>query len=212
MKKKKTIKIKNFVVIIIALLALTVAIWYFFFRKEVVVVRVIDQISNYEYVLKNIDNKVYKENYEELKKLLEDETRVDEDIYIKLISKLFIIDFYTLNNKVTNQDIGGVQFIHSNLKQSFIDNASSGVYKYIKNNINGNRKQELPEVSDVEIISVNKIKYKNKNTDYNDNDAFEVKVKINYKKDLGYTNNETLIFIHENENKLSLIEVNNEKK
>lgn len=212
MKKKKTIKVKNLLILIGLVLAIVVACWYFFFRDEVVVVRVVDSIKNYDYTLKNTDKKIYKTNYEELKTLLEDETRVDEENYVKLISKLFIIDFYTLNNKTTNQDIGGVQYVHSSLKQNFIDKASSSVYKYVKNNIDGKRKQELPEVIDVEILSIDKVNYKNKNTDYNDSDAFEVKVKIDYKKDLDYIEEQTLVFIHENEHKLGLVEIKSEEK
>ena len=213
MKKKKKIKVRSLIIIILFILCLALISWYLFFRKEVVVSRIIDKIDKYEYTLKNTDTKSYKESYNELKELLVDETILDEEKYVELLSKLFITDFYTLNNKVTNQDIGGVQFIHTSLKQDFINKASSSVYKYIKNNIDGKRKQDLPEVISVEVVKIEKKAYKNKKDEYNDSNAYKVKVKINYKNDLGYAKEENLTFIHEN-NKLSIVEIENgnEKK
>ena len=147
--------------------------------------------------------RIYKKYFKELEHELED-NKIDEENYASLVSKLFVIDYYTLNNKITNKNIGGVQFIHSNLRSSFIEKASNTMYKYIKSNLYGNRKQKLPEVNDVEIKSIKQISYKNNN--YQDNSGYQVEVNINYVTDYDYPKEVTLTLIHE-ENKLVIVEI-----
>ena len=103
-------------------------------RPKLQVVTVVGQINDYNYTLESNATRIYKKYYKELEKELEDR-KIDEKNYASLISKLFVIDYYTLDNKVTNKNIGGVQFIHSNLKDSFITASSNTIYKYIKNNL-----------------------------------------------------------------------------
>ena len=64
---------------------------------------------------------------------------------------MFVTDFYTLSTKVTNQDVGGLEFIYSKNKDNFKLKASDTLYKYIESNVYGDRKQKLPEV--VEFVS-----------------------------------------------------------
>ena len=78
------------------------------------------------------------------------------------------------------------------------------MYKYIKSNLYGNRKQKLPEVNDVEIKSIKQISYKNNN--YQDNSGYQVEVNINYVTDYDYPKEVTLTLIHE-ENKLVIVEI-----
>ena len=78
------------------------------------------------------------------------------------------------------------------------------MYKYIKSNLYGNRKQKLPEVNDVEIKSIKQINYKNNN--YQDNSGYQVEVNINYVTDYDYPKEVTLTLIHE-ENKLVIVEI-----
>ena len=114
------------------------------------------------------------------------------------------MDFYTLNNKLTNQDVGGLQFLNSNIKDNFYDKAVNTIYKYVKSNIYGNRHQKLPEVKDVDIKSINNVKFESKNI--KDDNCFEVLANIKYKQDLGYSKELILRLIHE-ENKLTIIEI-----
>ena len=204
MKKKRKKKGNGGKFIALLLLVLIVGVFVFFkTRPKLVVVSVVSEIDNYSYYMKSNATKIYKKYYNELEKELENE-KTDEENYAKLISKLFIIDFYTLNNKVTNRDIGGEQFIHSNLKESFIEKSAATIYKYVKNNLYGNRKQELPEVKDVEVKEIKRIRYDNKN--YSDNLGYDVLLKLTYEKDLKYPKEANLKIIHE-ENKLVIVEV-----
>jgi len=202
-KKKKKLKRKPIILSIIILVLIVIVVWYFFFREKKIVVTVVSSIDEYNYYLDSNETRVYKKYYKELEKELED-NKIDEKNYAEIISKLFIIDFYTLTNKLTNQDIGGIQFVHTNLQEKFKTEASSTVYKYLKNNLTGNRRQKLPEVKSVEILENKMINYDE--SDYHDESAYQVSIKVNYVRDLEYPEKVVLTFIHEN-NKLSLVEI-----
>ncbi len=205
MKKSKKKKLKIFPIILILLIIIIIAItvWYIYFKPKPLTVTVVKQIEDYDYNLESNETRVYKKYYKQLEEELID-NKVDEKNYVELISKLFVIDFYTLTNKLTNQDIGGVQFIHPNLQENFKNEASSTIYKYVKNNILGNRKQKLPEVKSVEIIESKQINYTKKN--YSDKSAYQVTVKVDYVKDLEYPVEVNLTLIHDN-NKLVIVEL-----
>jgi hypothetical protein len=203
MRKKKKAKTKKRVLTIILLVGVLLGLFYYKNRNTLQVVTVLEEIDSYNYQLESNATRIYKKYYKELEEELKD-NKIDEKNYASLIAELFVIDYYTLSNKVTNQNIGGVQFIHSNLKDSFISSASSTIYKYVKSNLYGNRRQKLPEVNDVEIESIQEIKYSN--GDYQDNSGYQVVVKVGYVNDYNYPTSVTLTIIHE-ENKLVIVEV-----
>ncbi len=204
MKKNKKTKVKKTKLLaVILVVCILLGIFIFKTRNDLQVVSVVSVIDTYQYTMESNTTRIYKKYFKELESELED-NKIDEKNYASLVAKLFTIDYYTLNNKVTNKNIGGVQFIHSSLRDSFIDKSSTTIYKYIKNNLYGNRKQKLPEVNNVEITNIKNVKYKNKN--FTDDSAYEVTVKISYVNDYDYPENVTLTLIHE-ENKLSIVEI-----
>lgn len=203
MKKKKYKIRKDRVLAVILVIGVLLGLFYFNTRKELQVVSVVSEIGDYEYVLESNATRIYKKYYKELEKELED-SKINEENYASLIAKLFVIDYYTLDNKVTNKNIGGVQFIHSSLKDSFITEASNTVYKYVKSNLYGDRRQKLPEVNDVQISKVEEIKYEKGN--FNDDSGYEVEIKVGYVKDYDYPEEVTIKIIHEN-NKLAIVEI-----
>ena len=201
-KRKKKLKVKRVLLFFIVVLVLGVIV-FFQTRPRLQVVSVVSNIDGYNNYIESNATNIYKKYYSELEKELLD-NKIDEEKYASLISKLFIIDFYTLNNKVTNKDIGGVQFIHSNLKDSFINDSSNTVYKYVKENLYGTRKQNLPEVKDVNIDKIDSVRYKN--NEYSDNNGYYVKTSVSYKKNLDYPKTVELYLIHE-DNKLVIVEM-----
>lgn len=204
MKKNKKMKIKKGrVLVVILVIGVLLGFFYFKTRDKLQVVTVVSQIDSYNYTLESNATRIYKKYYKELEEELED-NKIDEKNYASLIAKLFIIDYYTLNNKVTNKNIGGVQFIHSGLKDKFINSASTTVYKYVKNNLYGNRKQKLPEVNKVEIGEIKEIQYERDL--YQDDAGYQVTVKVGYVNDYDYPEKVTLTIIHE-ENKLAIVEI-----
>lgn len=150
----------------------------------------IDKIEKYEYSLFQDDSEIFKKYFLELKSEL-GESEINYENYAKLISKLFVIDFYTLDNKETNMDIGGIQFLKNDIVDNFILKATDTMYKYIKSDIN-NSKQELPIVEDVEITDIKNI-----------GDGYEVSALINYVKDLNYPS-KVIIGIIKDNNKLAI--------
>jgi len=187
------------------LIAIVVSIGFLFYKQFLAhsEIRVVSSIPDYSYKLESNQTKIFKKYYKDLEKELEDD-RVDEENYAKLVSQLFIIDFYTLSNKVTNQDVGGVQFLHSEIQDNFKLKATDTIYRYVQSNIYGNRRQQLPTVKDVRVEEIKNVSYDYLDT--TDDSAYQVQVKISYKKNLGYDTEKTLILVHE-DRKLSIVEM-----
>lgn len=165
-------------------------------------VRVVSKFDDYSYFLKS-NHPLYKEKFRNLQVVLNQDA-VDEREYANTIAQLFLIDFYTLEDKMTNQDIGGVDFIYLDYQDNFMLNASSTIYMYVENNLYGDRKQELPYVSNVEVLETNNINYSK--AGINDGNAYSVKCSLKYKKDLGYASNVTITLVHEGL-KLSIVDI-----
>ena len=72
----------------------------------------------YGYTLSESDTELYKDNFKTLEVVL-NENPINYSDYAKSISKLFIIDVFTLNNKLSSTDIGGLEFIHKDLEENF---------------------------------------------------------------------------------------------
>ena len=181
MKKNKKLKVKRGKVLaVILVLGFVTFLFFYNSRVKLQVVTTVAEIDNYQYKMESNTTRIYKKYFKELEHELED-NKMDEENYASLVSKLFVIDYYT-----------------------FIEKASNTMYKYIKSNLYGNRKQKLPEVNDVEIKSIKQINYKNNN--YQDKSGYQVEVNINYVTDYDYPKEVTLTLIHE-ENKLVIVEI-----
>ena len=189
-KIKKIIRIIMLVVVaLIAIYAIFVAIPSKKNKDEG-----IENINN-KYILYKRDSSLYKENFEKLRTILET-SPVDNKKYAETIVKLFVIDFYTLDNKNDNTDIGGLQYVHSNLKDNLVLNASSTMYKYIKTT------KELPKVKSITSIDTKETTYKISDKDYS---AYAITINWEYDKDLGYEKQGTFIVVNDNGN-LSIVE------
>ena len=152
------------------------------FTKEEVTTKKLISLDLYGYTLSERDTELYKTNFKVLEGIL-NENPVNYSDYAKSVSKLFIIDLFTLNNKLTSTDIGGLEFIHKDLKENFNENMGATLYKNVVSNINGKRNQKLPEVASIEAEEPKEIKYKYGNKEY---DGYEVNLNWEYVEDLGY--------------------------
>ena len=206
MKMKKRVK-----KILIAILLITVVVLgylsykQFFGEKEVKEVKVFNEIKKYGYKLKDIKPAAYKKMFGELKEILEAD-KVDEEAYAKKISEMFVYDFYSLKDKVSKTDIGGVDFVHPDALGNFLTNAQDTYYKYVENNIYGNRKQSLPVVTNISIDNVKQEAFEY--GDKSDDKAYFVDVSWSY-SDSQFSDNQskaTLIFVHD-DIKLYLVEL-----
>lgn len=164
-------------------------------------VAILDTIKEYNYTLDENDSAYFKKEFKNLKKELASK-KVDEKKYAELVSKLFVIDFFSLNSAINKNDVGGKQFVYTDYQDSFLKFAKDGIYKYVENNIYGERKQTLPSVKLVEIDEVkqDKVTFKNGVTD---EEAYLVTLTITYDKDLEYQNKASLTLVH-NDKKLEI--------
>jgi len=129
---------------------------------------------------------------------------IDYEKYAELISKLYIADFYNLENKITKNDVGGLQFIHSLAQENFLLKAKDTLYKNIQSNIYGDRNQELPVVKDISLDSIKEGSFKINDEEL---DSYIVTLKWTYEKDLDYDNSKEIILVKEDK-KLSIVETN----
>lgn len=206
MRLKKSVKKKIILFLIIVLVVIGVVCYFKFFdTKKATKVKVIGEIKEYSYQLKDSKSKLYKEEFTNLKKILASE-KVDEEKYVKSISKLFIIDFYSLSDKLAKTDVGGSDFVHSEELVDFLEQAEDTIYKYVESNVYGGRKQELPTVKSVKVESVSTTSFEY--GDKVDDDAYLVKVSWDYTDSSGdgYQTSATLTFVHEGK-KLVLVEL-----
>lgn len=196
-KKKRNIIIICVVFLIFIVLGIG---FYFHFKNkstnipEVKQIEVVDKIEGYGYTLEDRDTDIFKSNFLELKKNLESDN-IDYDAYASNLSKLFLIDLYTIDNKTTKYDVGGLDFIYESEKEKFSKKALDSMYKLVEDNNDNKRKQELPEVSDVKILKEENTIYEKDGVNLN---AYKYNIQIGYVKDLGYDENVSLTLVLDN--------------
>lgn len=206
-KKVSKRKIIMFGVSVLVLVASTLIILNALNKKDTKeTVKIIDSLSEYGYVLKENTTKYYQDLFKDLKAVLNAE-EVDEEAYAKLVAQLFVSDYCTLNNKMSKNDVGGVQFVYEDYQEDFKKYASQTVYRTLINNIDGKREQELPVVKKVAIASFTTTEFGALGGIGYDPKAYLISVDISYEKDLGYTKKAMLVLVHVDD-KLVMVEMN----
>lgn len=200
MAKRKKRKIKfGRILILLFLVALIICGGIFAFKKintKKTVnkeIKSISTISDYDYTLKENATSYFKGLFKKLENTLSKE-EVDEEEYMTLLSKLFVADFFNLDNKINKNDVGGKQFVYKKYQDDFEKYAMDSMYKTVESNVYGNRNQQLPVVTEVEVQKVKNESYKY--GDLIDENAYVVNFNITYKEDLGYQTEGSLIIIH----------------
>lgn len=204
-KKKRKINVKR-VAILIILLALIIVGGVLMVSKlthkesKTKEIKEVASIDAYGYTLKENATAYYKKLFKELEKTL-NEKEVDEEKYAKLVAQMFIADFFNLDNKISKNDVGGKQFVYSDYQNDFEKFAMDSMYKSVESDVYGEREQELPEVTNVDVTKVKNESYKyGDNTDEN---AFIFNFEIEYKEDMDYQTSGSLTLIH-NGNKIEV--------
>ena len=170
--------------------------------------KVENEIQEYGYKLIETKPDLYKEYFKELEESLtiKEDEEIDEEKYASAIVKLFVADFYDLNNKKTKNDVGGTQFIFEKSLENFLINAKDTIYKYVENNLADDRTQELPTVSSVTIDKIEKTTFTYNADNITDENAYKIKVTWEYETDLGYQKEATVTLMHQDK-KLVIVEV-----
>lgn len=210
MKKKRKLKKSTKRVMIVLLIAIifSLGIYYiinnFTGKKPVnTKVKVIGKIEDFGYNLEENETKLYKDLFKDLTNELKKE-EIDYDNYAELVSKLYVADFYNLENKITKNDIGGTQFIHSSAQENFLVKAKDTMYKNIQSNVYGDRKQELPMVKNISLETIEEDTFKLNDIEV---DSYVVTLKWTYEKDLGYDTEKEIVLVREDK-KLSIVQTN----
>ena len=153
MRLKKKIKRAILIILLLAIMTIGFLAYLKYYKTDVKTVKTIDKIKGYGYVLKESKPKKYKEMFYELKDILSKD-KVDKEKYAKQISKMFIYDFYSLDDKLAKTDVGGLDFVYPTVLENFMLNAESTYYKYLESNVYKNRKQKLPVVTNIKIEDI----------------------------------------------------------
>ena len=198
MKLKKKAKRRIIIFLVIVLLViLGILLWKQLSNTEPQVkeTKIVSKIDKYGYKLKDNKPTTYKKLFKELETILNEKT-VDEEKYVSKISEMFIYDFYSLDDKTAKTDIGGVDFVYPAARENFLKNAQNTYYKYVENNIYGNRNQKLPIADKMEVVSVEKTPFAY--GEQTDEEAYKVTIKWDYTDTAfsSYQKNAVLIFIH----------------
>ena len=208
MKKRKISKKKiiKFVLMLVLIVVLIAGILKYFNNDKPVKkkVKVEDEIKEYGYKMDDNETAYFKSLFKKLKTTLESK-EVDEDEYAKLVSQLFLADFVNLDNKLSKNDVGGVQFVYADFQSDFEKLAKEGIYDIVVNKDSGATSSvDLPNVTSVEVVNLDHISYSY--LDKTDDDAIKVDLNITYKEDLDYQKTTSLILVH-SDKKLEIVEM-----
>ncbi|MBR5663042.1 MAG: hypothetical protein IKX00_05325 [Bacilli bacterium] len=193
---------------LVIILVLTLAIlstyvlshFVFKFKKSTGFSKVVDKISKYDYTLDERDSKLMREKFKDLKKVLKAD-QVNYDEYAKLLAQMYIIDLYDINNKVNKYDVPCLEYIYKSEQDKFKKMIKTQFYSQLVDNSDGNRKQELPSVKSIEVISSDESKVDVSGKSY---DGYIIVLSWEYDKDLGF-DKKSEVRIAKDNNKLYVI-------
>lgn len=201
MKKKYKYPLLLLILVIIIIVGLIV--FKVFFAKDEVKnnVKVIDTIVDFSYTLDERDTKLMKDTYEELKNILK-EREIDYDEYAKVLAKLFVIDLFTMDNKINKYDVACLEYVYPDNLENFKTNVEDTIYKLMEDNTYGKRTEKLSIVNSVEVTNEEESTFK-----INEEEVPSYVVTLNwtYDKDLGYDKKATITMIRKDK-KLYVVE------
>ena len=210
-KKKRRISNKKKLLICFILIILAVGAYFgynkFFKEDEVTAPKVVDEIKSFNYVVNENDTKLFKSIFKDLKEVLSAK-EVDNKKYAETISKLFVVDFFNLDNKTSKNDVGGVQFVYTSYKSDFVDYARDGIYKQVANTIENKKNQHLPEVTSgevtksEEVVPSSVLEHENFANETEAN-AYEITINWKYKNGSGFQDSAVITVVKDGD-KLSI--------
>ena len=201
MKKKYKILLIVIIILIIVIIAAIVAFKFLKGSEPAEPVKVVDSIDNFDYTLDDRDTELMKNTYNELKTVLSSD-EIDYEKYAEILSKLFVIDLFTMDNKVNRYDVGSTEYVYPDSVDNFKTNVEDTIYKSMENNSDGKRRQDLPEVSSIDNTSVETSTF---TIGEEEHESFVVNINWSYVSDLGYDDNAIITLIELNE-KLYVVE------
>lgn len=150
---------------------------------------VVDKISKYNYTLDERDSKLMREKFKDLKKVLK-EKEINYSEYASLLAQMYIIDLYDLNNKVNKYDVPCLEYILDKEHDKFKKMIKNDFYSQLKDNSNGDRKQDLPTIKSIKVTDVGETTYDTGDVIYS---GYLVKLEWEYDKELGFDKKSEII-------------------
>ncbi len=201
MKKKYKILLIVIIILIVLIVASIIVLNVFNNSSPAEPVKVVDSIDEFGYTLDDRDTELMKSTYNELKNVLTQD-EINYEAYAEVLAKLFVIDLFTMDNKVNRYDVGSTEYVYPDSVDNFKTNVEDTIYKTMENNSDGKRRQNLPEVSSIDDISVETSTFEIGETTY---DSYVVSLNWSYETNLGYDEFATITLI-ELDNKLYVVE------
>jgi len=189
----------SIIIVLIILFVLVLISLNFQTENKEPLYKVLDEINNYKYTLKDRDTNIMKDVFNNLKDTLS-ESEIDYELYAEYLSELFIIDLFTLNNKDNKYDVGGKEYVLPEVLDNYILNVEDTLYKYIVD-INSEDRDELPIVSGITKNKIEDTKYTYNDIEYN---GYIVSLSWEYEKDLEYPT-EGLVTLIKKDDKLYIV-------
>ncbi len=199
MRKRFKVMLK---IIVLLIILLVVALIFWQFKKtnnSVSNYEKIMSINNYDYTLEDRDSKLMKDNFVNLKKVLESND-IDYEKYAEYLSKLFIIDLFTMNNKDNKYDVGSCEYVLPEILDNYKLNVSDTLYKYMEDK-NTTKRDKYPIVKDILDYSIESSKYTYNEVEY---DAYNVNISWEYESNNDYPTKGNITLINK-DNKLFVV-------
>ena len=200
---KKKYKYPLLILILVIIIIIGLIIFKMFFTKSEVKnnVKVIDSIVDFSYTLDERDTTLMKDTYKELKRVLK-EKDINYEEYASILARLFVIDLFTMDNKINKYDVACLEYVYPDNVDNFKTNVEDTIYKTIEDNTYGKRTEKLSVVSSVNVTDVSTNTFK-----INEEEVPSYVVTLNwtYDKDLGYDKNATITMIKKDK-KLYVVE------
>lgn len=194
---RKRYKMGLIVISVLLVIVISLGVLKIFFnkdeelKKEANVSNVISNITDYGYTLDDRDTDYMKDTFHELEDILS-ASEVDYHLYADTLAKLFVIDFYTLDNKINKYDVGSLEYILSSKVDMFRQKAVDTIYRDILDNTYRDRIQDLPEITNVTVLNTEDVTFTLNEEEVN---AIKVTMNYEYKEDLGYDTEGTIYFV-----------------
>ena len=200
MNKKTKILLIIILVLILAFLSLFIGYKLYDNNTDKNAYKQEDSIKEYGYTLDDRDTKLMKDTFKKLKSTLKSDN-IDYKEYAKLLSELYVIDIFTIDNKINKYDTPSLEYILEDNKENFSNNITDTLYKYLLDNSDGFREQDLPVVESIEATNIEESTYTYKDTSYN---GYKVNLSWTYKKDYGYDKS-AIIDVINKDNRLFIV-------
>ena len=200
---KKKYKYPLIILILVIIIIIGLIVFKMFFTKSEVKnnVKVIDSIVDFSYTLDERDTTLMKDTYKELKRVLK-EKDINYEEYASILVRLFVIDLFTMDNKINKYDVACLEYVYPDNVDNFKTNVEDTIYKAIEDNTYGKRTEKLSIVNSVEVTNEEESTFKINEEEV---PSYVVTLNWDYENELGYDKNATITLVKKDK-KLYVVE------